>query len=276
MFLLESKEKAAVVFCVWFANKSKKNFCKDMLGGHKIVDAVFWYEETPTSEDDDKDERAAAAADASREGRKSRCRCRRRWLSPDFRTSSCSLHMNARRERVKSSEEAEMAAAASEASQPIIAFGEEQEALVVRSWNAMRKEDAADIALKFFLRVFEIAPSATRLFSFLRDSNVPLDKNPKLKSHAISVFTMACESATQLRKKGKVSVGETSLKKLAGTHLKSGVVNDHFEVVRSALLDTIEHAVPEMWCPEMSAAWGEAYDHLAAALKEEMRLLSSS
>ncbi|RWV98887.1 hypothetical protein GW17_00038237 [Ensete ventricosum] len=121
-------------------------------------------------------------------------------------------------------------------------------------------------------RVFEIAPSATRLFSFLRDSNVPLDKNPKLKSHAIS----ACESATQLRKKGKVSVGETSLKKLAGTHLKSGVVNDHFEVVRSALLDTIEHAVPEMWCPEMSAAWGEAYDHLAAALKEEMRLLSSS
>lgn len=47
-------------------------------------------------------------------------------------------------------------------------------------------------------------------------------------------------------------------------------------MVRLALLDTIKHAVPEMWCPEMSAAWGEAYDHLAAALKEEMRLLSSS
>ncbi|CAL9093588.1 unnamed protein product [Musa textilis] len=155
------------------------------------------------------------------------------------------------------------------------AFGEEQEALVVRSWNAMRK-DAADVALKFFLRVFEIAPSAARLFSFLRDSDVPLDKNPKLKYHALSVFTMVCESATQLRKKGTVPVRETTLKKLAGTHLKSGVIDEHFEVVRFALLDTINHAVPAMWCPEMSAAWGEAYDRLVAALKEEMRLLGSS
>ncbi|CAD5169591.1 non-symbiotic hemoglobin 1-like [Musa acuminata AAA Group] len=165
--------------------------------------------------------------------------------------------------------------AASEGESRAIAFGEQQEALVVRSWNAMRKV-AADVALKFFLRVFEIQPSAARLFSFLRDSKVPLDKNPKLKSHAMSVFTMVCESATQLRKKGKVSVRETTSKKLAGTHLKAGVVDKHFEAVRSALLDTIKHAVPEMWCPEMSAAWGEAYDHLAAALKEEMRLLTSS
>ncbi|URE05777.1 hypothetical protein MUK42_22786 [Musa troglodytarum] len=203
------------------------------------------------------------------------------------------LYMNARRGgSSSSSEEAEMAAA----------FGEEQEALVVRSWNAMRK-DAADVALKFFLRclscllpsisvlrhrvagdtacsglgrVFEIAPSAARLFSFLRDSDVPLDKNPKLKYHALSVFTMVCESATQLRKKGTVTVRETTLKKLAGTHLKSGVIDEHFEVVRFALLDTINHAVPAMWCPEMSAAWGEAYDRLVAALKEEMRLLGSS
>ncbi|XP_065007097.1 hemoglobin-2-like isoform X1 [Musa acuminata AAA Group] len=187
--------------------------------------------------------------------------------------------------------------AASEGESRAIAFGEQQEALVVRSWNAMRK-DVADVALKFFLRVFEIAPSAARLFSFLRDSNVPLDKNPNLKSHAMSVFTMVyllpsfpsflpspiqchvrlqvCESATQLRKKGKVSVRETTSKKLAGTHIKAGVIDKHFEVVRFALLDTIKHAVPEMWCPEMSAAWGEAYDHLAAALKEEMRLLTSS
>ena len=39
-------------------------------------------------------------------------------------------------------------------------------------------------------RIFEIAPSATQLFSFLRDSNVSLDKNPKLKSHAMAVFAM--------------------------------------------------------------------------------------
>lgn len=39
-------------------------------------------------------------------------------------------------------------------------------------------------------RIFEIAPSAQKLFSFLKDSDIPLEKNPKLKSHAMSVFVM--------------------------------------------------------------------------------------
>ena len=39
-------------------------------------------------------------------------------------------------------------------------------------------------------RAFEIAPSATKLFRFLRDTDVPLEKNPKLKIHAMSVFIM--------------------------------------------------------------------------------------
>ncbi|XP_072989118.1 anaerobic nitrite reductase HB1-like [Typha latifolia] len=155
------------------------------------------------------------------------------------------------------------------------AFSEEQEELVVNSWNVMKK-DAASLALKFFLRVFEIAPSARRLFTFLRDSNVPLDKNPKLNTHAMSVFVMACESAVQLRKAGKVTVKETTLKRLGATHHKAGVIDEHFEVVRFALLETIKEAVPDMWTPEMKNAWGEAYDQLAAAIKEEMNLLSSS
>lgn len=43
---------------------------------------------------------------------------------------------------------------------------------------------------EFFCRIFEIAPSAQKLFSFLKDSNVPLERNPKLKSHAVTVFVM--------------------------------------------------------------------------------------
>lgn len=42
-------------------------------------------------------------------------------------------------------------------------------------------------------RIFEIAPTAKKLFSFLNDSSVPLDKNPKLKSHATSVFLMVSQ-----------------------------------------------------------------------------------
>jgi hypothetical protein len=43
------------------------------------------------------------------------------------------------------------------------------------------------------------------------------------------------------------------------------------QVVKTALLDTIRDAVPDMWTPEMKAAWEEAYDQLAAVIKEEMK-----
>ncbi|ESR36387.1 hypothetical protein CICLE_v10029451mg [Citrus x clementina] len=150
------------------------------------------------------------------------------------------------------------------------AFTEEQEALVVKSWNVMKK-NAGELGLKFFLRIFEIAPSAQKLFSFLRDSNVPLEQNQKLKTHAMSVFVMTCESAVQLRKAGKVTVRESTLKKLGAVHFKYGVVNEHFEVTKFSLLETIKEAVPEMWSPEMKSAWSEAYDQLVAAIKSEMK-----
>ncbi|OAY68235.1 Non-symbiotic hemoglobin 1 [Ananas comosus] len=82
-----------------------------------------------------------------------------------------------------------------------------------------------------------------------------------------------CESAAQLRKAGKVTVRETTLKKLGTMHYKSGVVDGHFEVTRFALLEVIKEAVPEMWSPEMKNAWGEAYDQLVAAIKQEMKPL---
>ncbi|OAY25478.1 non-symbiotic hemoglobin 1 [Manihot esculenta] len=148
-------------------------------------------------------------------------------------------------------------------------FTEDQEALVVKSWNSMKK-NSGELGLKFFIKIFEIAPSAKKLFSFLKDSDVPVEQNPKLKPHAITVFVMTCESAVQLRKAGKVTLKESSLKDLGATHFKYGVVDEHFEVTKYALLETIKEAVPEMWSPEMKNAWAEAYDQLAAAIKLEM------
>jgi hypothetical protein len=45
----------------------------------------------------------------------------------------------------------------------------------------------------YYSRIFEVAPSARQLFSFLRNSDVPLEKNPKLKIHAMAVFVMVLE-----------------------------------------------------------------------------------
>jgi hemoglobin-like flavoprotein len=48
------------------------------------------------------------------------------------------------------------------------------------------------------------------------------------------------------------------------------------QVVKFALLETIKEAVPEIWSEEMKNAWAEAYDQVAAAIKEEMKLLPSA
>lgn len=80
-----------------------------------------------------------------------------------------------------------------------------------------------------------------------------------------------CESAVHLRKEGKVTVKDSNLKHLGEVHFKHGAIDEHFEVLRFALLETIREAVPEMWSPEMKEAWKEAYDQLAAAIKEQMK-----
>ncbi|KAK1276960.1 Non-symbiotic hemoglobin 1 [Acorus gramineus] len=85
------------------------------------------------------------------------------------------------------------------------------------------------------------------------------------------IHSITCESAVNLHRAGKATVRESSLRDLGATHFKYGVVAEHFEVTKFALLETIKEAVPEMWCPEMKMAWGEAYDQLVAAIKKEMK-----
>ena len=47
-----------------------------------------------------------------------------------------------------------------------------------------------------------------------------------------------CEAAAQLRKAGKVTVRETTLKRLGATHFKYGVADGHFEAsCQTHLLD---------------------------------------
>ncbi|GAY31705.1 hypothetical protein CUMW_286170, partial [Citrus unshiu] len=76
----------------------------------------------------------------------------------------------------------------------------------------------------------------------------------------VSWINRATEESRQIR--------ESTLKKLGAVHFKSGVVNEHFEVTKFALLETIKEAVPEIWSPEMKSAWSEAYDQLVAAIND--------
>ncbi|XP_062091930.1 non-symbiotic hemoglobin 2 [Humulus lupulus] len=149
-------------------------------------------------------------------------------------------------------------------------FSEKQESLVKESWEAM-KLDIPHHSLRFFSLILEIAPAAKNMFSFLRDSDEVPQNNPKLKAHAVKVFKMTCEAAIQLREKGEVVVPDSSLKHLGSVHLKNGVISPHFEVVKEALLRTIQEGLGEKWNEEIGSSWGEAYDQLAAAIKNEMK-----
>nr|GMC50089.1 non-symbiotic hemoglobin 2 [Ipomoea batatas] len=130
-------------------------------------------------------------------------------------------------------------------------FSEKQEALVKDSWQEM-KHNIPQLSLRFFTL-----------------DEVP-HNNPKLKSHAIIVFKLTCDSAVQLREKGEVVVSGTTLKHLGAVHIQKGVIQPHFQVVKEALLRTVEEAMGEKWSEEMKEAWAEAYDQLAAAIKAEM------
>ncbi|KAL5722630.1 Anaerobic nitrite reductase hb2 [Ranunculus cassubicifolius] len=149
-------------------------------------------------------------------------------------------------------------------------FTEQQEILVKESWEVM-KQNVSELSLEFFTTILEIAPAAKGMFSFLKDTEEIPQNNPKLKAHAVKVFKMTCEASIQLREKGKVDLPENTLKYLGSVHLRKAVIDPHFEVVKQALLRTIQGAIGDKWSEEMCSAWGEAYDQLATTIKTEMK-----
>ncbi|CDY41356.1 BnaA01g31630D [Brassica napus] len=82
---------------------------------------------------------------------------------------------------------------------------------------------------------------------------------------------ITCETAIQLREKGKVVVADTTLQYLGSVHLKSGVLDPHFEVVKEALVRTLKEGLGKKYNEEVEGAWSQAYDHLALAIKAEMK-----
>jgi hemoglobin-like flavoprotein len=158
---------------------------------------------------------------------------------------------------------------------PAKVYSKESEHLVKKSWEILKK-DAQCNGINFFRKVFEIAPGAKSMYSFLRDSTIPFEENPKVKNHARYVFLMTGDAAIQLGEKGTYEVLDSKLHKLATTHVNAGVTDDQFEIVKTAILYAIEMGVPQMWSPELKAAWGEAYDMIADALKAEMRAQRAS
>ncbi|PKU63179.1 Non-symbiotic hemoglobin 2 [Dendrobium catenatum] len=92
----------------------------------------------------------------------------------------------------------------------LIDFSEEEEALVLKSWNTMKK-DVATLGLKFFLR-YDVKKFIYK--SYFTDLHNIFLVYLRLPSADKALLLPTCEAATQLRTIGKVTLREMTLKKI--------------------------------------------------------------
>jgi nitric oxide dioxygenase len=110
---------------------------------------------------------------------------------------------------------------------------------------------APQAAALFYARLFEIAPEVKPLFR--GDMTVQGDMLMK---------ALAAVVAGLDRLDAVVPVAQD----LARRHLRYGVTRDHYPIVGSALLWTLEKGLGRAFTMDVGAAWAEAYAALSSAM----------
>ncbi|XP_073223825.1 atypical leghemoglobin 2-1-like isoform X1 [Cicer arietinum] len=150
------------------------------------------------------------------------------------------------------------------------ALTEKQEALVNSSWEAFKK-NIPHLSIVFYSSILEKAPESKDMFSFLKNFDGIPHQNSTLEAHAEKIFDMTRDAAIQLRAKGKIDLAnDVTLEYLASVHVQKGVTEQHFVVLKEAMLKTIKKAMDDKWSEELSCAWSIPYDQLAATIKKAM------
>jgi hemoglobin-like flavoprotein len=132
--------------------------------------------------------------------------------------------------------------------------------LVQESWELVEK-DLETHGIKFFMRIFEIAPAALQLFSFKDDPDLP--NSPQLRKHAGEVMRTVGQAVAGLE---DVAALVPVLQALGERHSGYGVVPNHFPIVGEALLWTLEQGLGDKWTPEVKTEWTEAWDLLVSLM----------
>eukprot|EP00245_Coleochaete_scutata_P007304 TRINITY_DN22499_c0_g1_i1.p1 TRINITY_DN22499_c0_g1~~TRINITY_DN22499_c0_g1_i1.p1 ORF type:complete len:161 (-),score=51.28 TRINITY_DN22499_c0_g1_i1:245-727(-) len=147
-----------------------------------------------------------------------------------------------------------------------MALTQEQSKLVGESWDVM-KNNMEIHGVQLFKNIFEIAPEAKGLFSFIKDDGSPVEDNPTLRKHATNVFKTAGETMIKFGEKGEMDALQPTLEALGARHFNYGVQPEHFAVVGQALLKTLEDGFGDKLTPELRAAWAQAYGEVAIMMK---------
>ncbi|HET9862633.1 MAG TPA: globin family protein [Steroidobacteraceae bacterium] len=123
--------------------------------------------------------------------------------------------------------------------------------LVQRSWNRVLpiKDDAAAL---FYRRLFELDPGLRPLFTGSMEQQ---------GARLMQMITAAVNGLNRLEALRPV------VRQLGERHGTYGVRDEHYDIVASALLWTLEQGLGEEFTPEVKAAWIEVYGVLASIMR---------
>ena len=123
--------------------------------------------------------------------------------------------------------------------------------IVRQSWKQVlpNRDEAAII---FYAKLFELDPTLRALFT----GDMP--EHYRKWSAIISVAVASLERPIILL---------PSLYTLGAQHEKNGAQDHHYDIVGTALLETLHHVQGEAFTPDVRAAWVEAYRTIIGVMK---------
>jgi len=122
---------------------------------------------------------------------------------------------------------------------------------IIRETWARVEPRAEELGRYFYGTLFSLAPQTRGLFPV----NMEVQRSRLLRAliHVIQMVDRPDELAPFLEQLGR-------------DHRKFGVVAEHYDAVRAALLNAVEQFAGEAWDPDVEAAWCTAYDTGARAM----------
>lgn len=126
----------------------------------------------------------------------------------------------------------------------------EQAHIVQMTWRAVLPVGDTFAEL-FYGKFFALDPGVKRLF---KDDPVEQGRN---------LTAMLSVIAANLSRPEKI---ELALRQLGQRHAAYGVKREHFAPAETALLFALEHALIDVFTPEVKAAWRAAFEHLSSRM----------
>lgn len=130
---------------------------------------------------------------------------------------------------------------------------EDQKTLVQESWELVVpiSDTAAEL---FYARLFELDPELRPLFA-----------DADMKEQGKKLMLMI---TTAVRGLGRLDELIGAIEAMGKRHVGYGVKAEHYDTVGTALLDTLEKGLGEVWTPDHKEAWALTYTTLADVMKK--------